>query len=281
MDFSRDAEEEFAEEYAPMSDKELLDVAVEYEDLVTPAQAAMQDELKKRGLQMPEKMPEPEVPAKNIYDGKSNSELMEIARGYDALPEADQADLRDEFAARGLEPPLVEDEDESAQDGALTAAPSSDFLTVKTYRDLSAAYVARAYLEAQGIPNILRDENTIRTDWFLSNAIGGARLQVPSDYAERATELLSEPVPDDFEANTTKFVQPKCPNCGSLDVIADDMDRKVKAGSVVMFPLATPALSVLPFTSKADWKCMNCGCRWEDDEEPGTAESGANSEPVR
>lgn len=49
MDESREPQEFFAAQYAPMSDKELLDIAVEYDNLVEPAQAAVQDELKEAG----------------------------------------------------------------------------------------------------------------------------------------------------------------------------------------------------------------------------------------
>ena len=283
MDFSRDPQEEFAAEYAPMSEKELTKLSLEYGDLVEPARAAFRDELKKRGMEMPQPKPPEAVKAAepSLYATMSNRKLLETARDYDKLPDASQTTLREEFASRGLEPPLIEEEAENdpgnsldPQADALISDPVSDFVTVRTYRDLTAAYVARAYLEAEGIPNILRDENTIRTDWFLSNAIGGARLQVPSAHVERAEELLSDPIPDSFEASVSQeFVQPKCPKCGSLDVVADDMDRKIKAGSVVMFPLATAALSVLPFTPKADWKCMNCGCRWVDDGEPDPSDA--------
>jgi hypothetical protein len=276
MDHSHDPQETFAAEYTPMSDKELLDVAAEYDDLVEPAQAAVRDELKKRGLEMPK--PD-EKPAVNEYDGKSNSQLMEIARGYDSLPEVKQAALREEFAARGLDAPLIDDDSDAAgSDDALLNDPVSDFITVRTFRDLSAAYVARAYLETLGIPTLLRDENTIRADWFLSNALGGAKLQVPSAYVQEADEKLSQPIPPSFEHGADQeFVQPVCPKCGSLDVVADDTDRKIKTGSVVMFPLATPALSALPLTAKGDWKCNTCGCKWIDDGEAEPASAALNS----
>jgi len=273
MDESHNPQEFFAKEYAPMSEKELMKLAREIDDLVDPAQAALRDEFKKRGMELPKVVKAP--PPLNYAD-MSNSRLLDIAQGYDALPDTNQAALRAEFASRGLEPPLVEGESDSdtqtepaAQDDALLSDPVSDFITVRTYRDLSAAYVARAYLEAAGIPCVLRDENMIRANWFLSNAIGGARLQVPSAYAEAANEKLSQPIPSSFEDGTgQEFAQPVCPKCGSLDVVEDDMDRKIKAASVTMFPLATPALSALPFTPNADWKCLVCGCRWIDDGQP-------------
>jgi hypothetical protein len=276
MDESHQPQEFFAAEYAPMSEKELTKLSYEYDNLIEPAQAALRDELKKRGMELPKPRPQPEpikVPAPSLYGSKSNRQLLKIALGYDALPEATQTALREEFASRGLEPPLVDDDRESDQEtepaeqgDELLNDSVSDLVTVRTYRDLPAAYVARAYLEAAGIPCVLRDENMVRTDWFLSNAIGGAKLQVPSANAVEANEKLSQPIPASFEYSTgQEFVQPVCPKCGSLDVMADDMDRKIKTGSVAVFPLATPSLTALPFVQQADWKCNACGCRWVDD----------------
>lgn len=284
MDPSHEPQETFDAEYAPMSDKELLDVAADYADLVDPARAAMRDELKRRGLELPKPPEEPEEPAPTLptklpwkLSELTNSHLLELAADYDKFSEPDQASMRAEFASRGLEPPLVEDNNAQpeaiAQNDALLNDPVSDFITIRTFRDLSAAYVARAYLEASGIPCILRDENTIRTDWFLSNALGGAKLQVPSSYAQEADEKLSLPIPASFEDGTgQEYAQPVCPKCGSLDVMEDDTDRKIKTSSIVMFPLATPALSALPFTAKGDWKCLQCGCRWIDNGEPDPAD---------
>ena len=45
------------------------------------------------------------------YRAMSETELMNLARAYDDLVDAAQAALRAEFARRGLEPPLVEEEE--------------------------------------------------------------------------------------------------------------------------------------------------------------------------
>src|SRR5476649_99392 len=264
MDFTRDPQGEFAEEYAPMSDKELLDIAAEYDDLMEPAQAAVRNEMNKRGLEMP-KVEEP--PAPNIYESKSNSELMEIARGYDALQEAIQAALREEFTARGLDPPLVEDDEEAEAQGAEEIpAPAydpdrSEFVTIERYRDLPEAVVARSVLVSAGIQCILRDENTIRMDWLWSNMIGGMRLQVPGKDVEAARQLLAQPIPAKFHIGSGhEFHQPVCPKCGSHDVVTDDLDRKIKATTMLILGVPVPASP-----RKNGWKCNACGYKWIDD----------------
>jgi len=275
MDHSQDPQETFAAEYAPMSDKELLDVAAEYDDLVEPAQAAVGDELKKRGLEMPKV----EKPAVNEYEAKSNSELMEIAHGYDSLPESSQAALREEFAARGLDAPLIDDDEEAEeQEADEIPAPAydpdrSEFVTIARYRDIPEAVVARSVLESAGIQCILRDENTIRMDWLWSNMIGGMRLQVPGRDADTARELLAQPIPSKFQVGTGhEFEQPECPKCGSHDVVTDDLDRKIKATSMLILGVPVPASP-----RKNGWKCNSCGCKWIDDGQAEPAGPALNS----
>ena len=116
----------------------------------------------------------------------------------------------------------------------------------------------------------LRDENTVGLDWLLSNAVGGMRLQVAATDEARAMELLSQPIPSEFELDSGEdFVQPVCPKCGSLDVIANDPDRKVLAASML---IGVPIPHRRP---KEAWRCMSCDCVWADDEEPAEQDRGA------
>ena len=167
------------------------------------------------------------------YKAMSETELMDLAREYDDLVDEAQAALRGEFALRGLEPPLVEEEVPPIKDS------DTALVTVARYRDMPEAVVARAVLEEAGIECLLRDENTVRMDWLWSNLIGGMRLQVAARDEAAARELLSHPVPQQFATDSGKeFVQPVCPKCGSTDVMANDREHKVLAGSIpVNIPL--------------------------------------------
>ncbi len=73
-----------------------------------------------------------------------------------------------------------------------------DLVTVRRYRDLSEAIIARAVVESAGIFCFLKDENYIRLDWQMSNLIGGIRLQVAPEDVQSAEEILSQPVPDNI-----------------------------------------------------------------------------------
>ena len=186
----------------------------------------------------------------------SETELMNLAREYDDLVDEAQTALRAEFATRGLEPPLIEEEEPIADE-------DTGLVTVARYRDMPEAVVARAVLEEAGIECLLRDENTVRTDWLLSNLIGGMRLQVAAKDEAAAREVLSQPAPQQFATDSGEdFVQPVCPKCGSTDVMANDHEHKVLAGSI---PVNIP----LPHreASGAEWRCLQCDAVWLDDEE--------------
>jgi Putative prokaryotic signal transducing protein len=121
------------------------------------------------------------------YRSASDGELLDLALTYDSLTEVAQHALRAEFARRGLEPPVIPD-----------PAPEAEMLpvvTVQQYRDLTEAQLAMGVLESAGIPCYLRDENTVRTQWFWSNLIGGIRLQVREEDRAAAEALLNQPTP--------------------------------------------------------------------------------------
>ena len=191
----------------------------------------------------------------------SEIELMDLARGYDDLVDEAQAALRAEFARRGLEPPLIEEEEPQVEDD------DGELVTVARYRDMPEAVVARTVLEEAGIECLLRDENTVRTDWLLSNAIGGMRLQVAAKDEAKARELLTQPTPEQFPTGSGEFVQPVCPKCGSADVMANDPDRKVMAASMLIKGLPFPHHR----PSEAEWRCLQCDTVWADDGEPEEA----------
>jgi hypothetical protein len=67
-----------------------------------------------------------------------------------------------------------------------------DLVTIATYDLPAKAEVERLVLEQEGIQTYLADDNMVRLDWFLSNAIGGAKLQVAEADAARAVEILEE-----------------------------------------------------------------------------------------
>lgn len=197
------------------------------------------------------------------YRQMSESELMDVAQKYDELTEPAQALLREEFSRRSLLPPLIDDPGEDRLEGRT-------LVTIRKYRDLPEAFIARSVLENAGIECFLQDENTIRMDWLWSNMIGGARLQVAAEDETAANEILSQPIPSSVPVDAgADFEQPQCPRCGSLNVVANDTNRKIALASTTALGLpmivGLPAMAMQPLDVS---KCLDCGAKWQDDGQP-------------
>ena len=88
--------------------------------------------------------------------------------------------------------------------------------------------IVKSKLESEGIEVFLRDDITVTIDPFLSNAIGGIKLQVKSSQAEEASKILKtiklnsdkpENV-DEIELGNRIFIKTYsfCPKCDSENV---------------------------------------------------------------
>lgn len=64
-------------------------------------------------------------------------------------------------------------------------------VTIATYDLAIRAETERLLLAQEGIQAFLTDEQVVATNWFLSNAVGGVKLQVSESDAPRAAEILS------------------------------------------------------------------------------------------
>ncbi len=185
---------------------------------------------------------------RKMFDG----ELLKLAQSYDQLTDAAQTALRAEFARRGLDPPILEEAENPTE--------LRDLITIARYRDLSEAIVVRTMLESAGIDVFLRDENLVRLDWQMSNLIGGIRLEVEAKDEARAAELLRQSIPavipfDDED----DFLQPRCPQCTSIDITYQGSSRGAALASLTVFAVPLPL-------GRESWICNSCGARWEDTE---------------
>jgi len=63
--------------------------------------------------------------------------------------------------------------------------------TVATFDTIIDANMALGRLEAEGIPAQLVDEHLVQTDMLYSIALGGIKLQVEQQVADRARQILA------------------------------------------------------------------------------------------
>lgn len=180
-----------------------------------------------------------------VYSAKSDEELREIAERGDELSVAAQEALLGEASKRGfpltIAPPPGED-----------AVEFINLVTLRQFRDLPVALLAKGSLESAGIETFLVDDNMIRMDWFYSNLLGGIKLKVRAEDAEAANEILSQPIPEVVEVEGVgKYQQPKCPRCQSLDGSFQELNKV--------------------------WTCYSCGNEWEDENAQPEGQTGTTS----
>jgi hypothetical protein len=138
-------------------------------------------------------------------------------------------------------------------------------VTIRKFRDLPEALLARGSLDSAGIACTLVDENVVRLDWFWSNLMGGVKLQVGAEDVPAAEEILTQPIPEHFVVSGIgDYEQPRCPKCGSLDVNFREIDPAAYLSMAVSVPI--------PFHRSA-WRCRSCHVEWEDEAANGASES--------
>jgi hypothetical protein len=142
-------------------------------------------------------------------------------------------------------------------------------ITIRRYRDLSEAIVARSLLESCGIDASLGDENLVRLAWQLSNLIGGIALQVEAEDEAEAIEVLDSPIPESFNYGdeSLPYTQPHCPRCDSTDITFQGASRTAALMSLYALSLPLPP-------GHETWICNNCECRWEEIEDEGSSNAG-------
>lgn len=191
----------------------------------------------------------------SLYASMSEGELQEVADDVDSLTDVARAALRAEMIRRGMQAPpeLV-----PAKESEESARPITKPVVIGRYRDPYAAAIARSILESAGIQSFLADDNVIRMNWLYSNALGGIKLLVKDEDSAAARELLEAQIPEKFEVEGAgEYEQPRCPNCNSLDVSFQELDRKM-AHTGLLISLPIPAV-------KHGWNCHACGQNWEPD----------------
>jgi Putative prokaryotic signal transducing protein len=197
-------------------------------------------------------MPSPDerVRIAAVYSAMSNEELERIAASGDELSFEAQEALLEEASNRGLTmtiaPPRGQD-----------VVELNETVTVRKFRDLPEALLAKGSLESAGIPAYLVDDNMIRMDWFISNLLGGIKLKVHDKDVQAANEILNQPIPEVVDVEGIgEYEQPKCPKCQSLDVCYQELNKFLSYGSAFV---GVP----IPVYQKA-WTCHACGNEWEE-----------------
>ncbi len=131
-------------------------------------------------------------------------------------------------------------------------------ITIRTFMYPSEAFPFVSRLENENIQCLLDGENTVAVNPFLSNAIGGVKLQVAQDDAEKALKIVNDVmdnnnknvVEDTIIVNGKKYerILEDCPKCNS-DTIYYEQFSFLK--------------SIFGSFSKRDYYCKDCKYHWK------------------
>lgn len=124
-------------------------------------------------------------------------------------------------------------------------------VTIISFTYPHEAHLAMAYLDSNGIEVIIKDELTAQVNNFYSNAIGGVKLIVDSEDAEKALALLKEggyiqepeeKQPKDKLETFSPEATKECPYCKSKNIAKKKQPGYVIAFSILLLGFPLPFL---------------------------------------
>ncbi len=203
-------------EYRDKGEGELLELARDFTDLTPNAQQALRAEMRSRGMGDPES---PRTPPEVEVSQPSSSP----SRPADSIAEPAPEVLSDQAAGLlGLNsgmPRLVPDQPESGKEDE---GPHE-------YTWKTPLCDCETNDEAQQLTGVLRQ---VGIDSWIQQAreFGrrNARVMVAADQLDQAQAIAAQFVPqmiaEDATEEEPEFVEPKCPKCGSDDVVLEGVD---------------------------------------------------------
>lgn len=66
----------------------------------------------------------------------------------------------------------------------------SEWVVIATFEQPTKAYIIQGMLESEGIHSVITNDHLVAIMPFFSNTVGGIKLQVNVEDAERALELI-------------------------------------------------------------------------------------------
>jgi len=143
------------------------------------------------------------------------------------------------------------------------------WVTVAHYFNLDDAYLARLRLDEEDIPCYIADERTTGMFWHYAIALGGAKIKVPIESAERAADTLASNV----RPSNAEFVSHvgACPRCGSTDLRSGRTARRMLGMFMLVgtFLIINPVVALIGIAAGIYFivttlttVCEECGYEW-------------------
>ncbi len=124
-----------------------------------------------------------------------------------------------------------------------------DFVVVWSYDNYVPAHLALGRLEEEGIHAWLKDENMVTVTPMFANAMGGIKLLVKEDEAEKAWKILNG-LEQSFQSTQS------CPFCKSHNIQYVSSPRKPLNWVMAIF---TSWFTSFALSVEKVYHCFNCG----------------------
>ena len=119
----------------------------------------------------------------------------------------------------------------------------------KYYTNSLEANRDKQILKNNGLESFIANEQTIQSDWLLSQALGGIQLQVFDDEKEKAIEIINNFLENEHTSlevehtNLNPEFDFTCPKCGSNHLYRDENPGGLFGVSLLVlgFPLKAPS----------------------------------------
>lgn len=134
------------------------------------------------------------------------------------------------------------------------------FKTVAVFAYPAEAVVVKGKLESENITVFLKDEFTVGTDPFATNAMGGVKMQVYKEDYVKAMGIIEQSNPDMVKYRV-EYV--KCPNCGKRN--AREL-RDIETARTLKEQIKAIGLSISPFSTSFNYECKSCHTKFNVDE---------------
>ena len=132
-------------------------------------------------------------------------------------------------------------------------------VTAEIFTTPIEAHIVCGRLEAEGIPAFVIHEHHIWAYWFVSNALGGVKVQVSSSDLSAAVELLETLDKGEFELLLAECEGPfdplVCPKCNSHSIMECRWNEKISL--FILWAYAIP----IPYI-QGKLRCSDCGYKW-------------------
>ena len=125
---------------------------------------------------------------------------------------------------------------------------------VAAYTNAIEAHLARLRLEAEGVPAYVAHEHHIGANWTMSVALGGVKVYVHPDDADRAKTLIA--AHDRGEFALADEETPSCPQCQGTNIARGRLSWKA---ALLAIHLANVPLCF----HWATLRCQQCRHEWD------------------